>query len=231
MTKTALITGANRGIGFEIARQLSKKGLHVFLTARNKDAGEEAAKKLRKENLSVDFILLDISDIESIKNAVHLLSKKVNHLDVLINNAAVLSKNDDDLLTVPEKVVQDTIHTNVFGTLFVVQHFANLLSNGSRIINISSGGGSMTDPVGGWSPVYCISKSAVNELTRNLAYYLSDKKDSVNAMCKGWLRTRMGGSGASRSVEKGSETAVWLATEAPVSLTGKFFTDKKEIPW
>src|SRR3569832_2462923 len=136
MTFFVFFFGVFCGFGFVFARQLSKKGMHDFLTARNKDAGEEAAKKLRKENLSVDFILLDISDIESIKNAVHLLSKKVNHLDVLINNAAVLSKNDDDLLTVPEKVVQDTIHTNVFGTLFVVQHFANLLSNGSRIINI-----------------------------------------------------------------------------------------------
>ena len=89
----------------------------------------------------------------------------------------------------------------------------------------------MTDPVGGWSPVYCISKSAVNALTRHLTYYLEEKNVVVNAACPGWVRTDMGGRSATRSVEKGAETIVWLATEAPLSLTGKFFRDKKEIPW
>jgi NAD(P)-dependent dehydrogenase (short-subunit alcohol dehydrogenase family) len=226
-----LITGANRGIGFEIARQLGKKGFHVFLSARRKDAGEKALKKLQEEGIHAEFILMNIADIQSIQNAAAEISKKIKHLDVLVNNAGIALKEDDNLLTVDSKVVTDTFQTNVFGALYVTQQFAALLGKGSRMINISSGGGSMTDEVGGWSPVYCISKSALNALTRHLAYYLEEKEVSVNAMCPGWVRTDMGGRGAPRSVEKGAETAVWLATEAPASFTGKFFRDKKEIPW
>jgi NAD(P)-dependent dehydrogenase (short-subunit alcohol dehydrogenase family) len=226
-----LITGANRGIGFEIARQLGKKGLHVYLTARNQKAGEDAAAKLQQENINVDFVQLDIADLRSVENAAMYVRSQTESLGILINNAAMLSSHDKDLLTVHPAVINETIHTNVFGALQVVQHFAPMLQQGSRIINVSSGGGSMTDPVGGWAPVYCISKAALNALTRHLAYYLHEKNISVNAMCPGWVRTDMGGSGATRSVEKGAETAVWLATEAPASYTGKFFRDKKEIPW
>jgi NAD(P)-dependent dehydrogenase (short-subunit alcohol dehydrogenase family) len=226
-----LITGANKGIGFETARQLGKKGLHVFLTARNEKAGREAAAKLQNENLNVEFVPLDVTDAASIKKAAASVAAKAPKLDVLINNAAILLDEDENLLTVSPKAVQDIFSTNVFGHLQVVQQFVSVLGTGSRIINISSGGGSMTDPVGGWAPVYCITKSALNAMTRHLAYYLSDKRISVNAMCPGWVRTDMGGRSASRSVEKGAETAVWLASEAPASLTGKFFRDKKEIPW
>jgi NAD(P)-dependent dehydrogenase (short-subunit alcohol dehydrogenase family) len=228
---TVLITGANKGIGFETARQLAKKGLHVFLTARNEKGGEEAIAKLQKENLSVDFIQLNIMDAASIKKASAVVASKVAKLDALINNAAILLHEDENLLAVSPQAVQHIFGTNVFGHLQVIQQFNSLLTQGSRIINISSGGGSMTDPVGGWAPVYCITKSALNAMTRHLAYYLSDKGVSVNAMCPGWVRTDMGGRGASRSVEKGAETAVWLATDAPPSFTGKFFRDKKEIPW
>jgi NAD(P)-dependent dehydrogenase (short-subunit alcohol dehydrogenase family) len=228
---SALITGANRGIGFETARQLGKKGFYIFLTARKQDEGEKARRKLEAENITGEFIQLDITSLESIGSAFEKVSRKISHLDVLINNAAILSKQDNDLLTVDAKIVSDTMNTNVTGVLLVTQHFAPLLSKGSRVLNLSSGGGSMTDPIGGWSPVYCISKSAVNALTRHLAYYLGEKKVAVNAACPGWVRTDMGGRSATRSVEKGAETIVWLASEAPHTLTGKFFRDKKEIPW
>jgi NAD(P)-dependent dehydrogenase (short-subunit alcohol dehydrogenase family) len=226
-----LITGANRGIGFETAYQLAKKGLHVFLTSRNRKAGEVAVSRLVKEKLSAEFIELDITDAASIKQACYAVSSKVPQLNVLINNAAILMDEDENLLTVPQHVVQATFATNVFGHLQVVQQFSALLGRTSRIINISSGGGSMTDSVGGWAPVYCITKSALNAMTRHLAYYLRDKGVVVNAMCPGWVKTDMGGYGATRTPQQGAETAVWLATEAPASFTGKFFRDKKEIPW
>ena len=89
----------------------------------------------------------------------------------------------------------------------------------------------MTDAVGGWSPAYCVSKTLLNSITRQLAYELHQKNISVNAVCPGWVRTGLGGTGATRSLEHGAETPVWLATEAPQELTGKFFRDKKQIPW
>jgi NAD(P)-dependent dehydrogenase (short-subunit alcohol dehydrogenase family) len=228
---SALITGSNRGIGFETARQLGKKGFYIFLTARKESEGLKALNKLKQENISGEFIQLDISSMESVLAAAGKVRKKISRLDVLINNAAILLKEDDDLLSVDLKIVSQTIDTNVLGVLRMTQQFTPLLSKGSRVINLSSGGGSMTDHVGGWSPVYCISKSAVNALTRHLAYYMEEKNVVVNAVCPGWVRTDMGGRSATRSVEKGAETIVWLAAEAPLSLTGKFFRDKKEIPW
>jgi NAD(P)-dependent dehydrogenase (short-subunit alcohol dehydrogenase family) len=229
--QTVLITGSNRGIGFETARQLGQRGFYIFLTARNHNEGEKAIRVLKNEKIEGEFIPLDIASPESIKNAFDALQKKISQLHVLINNAAILFKKDNDLLTVDSKVISETINTNVIGTLLVTQCFSPLLLKGSRVINLSSGGGSMTDPVGGWSPVYCISKSAVNALTRHLAYYLGNRNVVVNAVCPGWVRTDMGGKNATRSVAKGAETIVWLASEAPISLTGKFFRDKKEIPW
>ncbi len=228
---SALITGSNRGIGFETARQLGKKGFYIFLASRKENEGLKALDKLKSENIDGEFIQLDVASLESIRTAYDKVRKKISKLDVLINNAAILLKEDDDLLDVDIKIVTETINTNVLGVLQMTQQFFPLLSKGSRVINLSSGGGSMTDPVGGWSPVYCISKSAVNALTRHLAYYLSEKSIVVNAACPGWVRTDMGGRSAPRSVEKGAETIVWLASEAPLSLTGKFFRDKREIPW
>jgi len=228
---TVLITGANRGIGLETARQLGKKGYYVFLGARNKEAGDAAINSLHEQGIEGELTLLDVTSMQSIREATDALKLKIAKLDVLINNAAVLLKADEDLLTVDFKTVSETMNTNVLGVLYVTQHLSQLLTEGSRVLNVSSGGGSMSDPVGGWSPVYCVSKSAVNALTRHLAYYFSDQDVSVNAVCPGWVRTEMGGRSATRSVEKGAETIVWLATEADHSLTGKFFRDKKEIPW
>ena len=121
--------------------------------------------------------------------------------------------------------------TAAFGPLRVTKDFLPFIPSGGRVIMISSGGGSMTDEVGGWWPAYCVSKSLLNAITRHLAYELSEKNISVNAVCPGWVKTEMGGRGAPRSVERGAETITWLATEAPLKLTGKFFRDRKEIPW
>jgi len=230
MKKAILITGSNKGIGFEIARQLAKLGHHVILSARNETRLKQAVEKLKTELLDVDDLLMDVSDEQSIRLATEEFAKRKINLDVLINNAAVMLKNDRSVIQESDVMLQ-AITTNSIGSLWVCKAFLPYMKNPSRFINISSGGGSMTDSVGGWAPAYCVSKTLLNSITRQLAYELESKNISVNAVCPGWVRTDMGGKGANRPVEKGAETPVWLATEAPKELTGKFFRDKKQIPW
>jgi NAD(P)-dependent dehydrogenase (short-subunit alcohol dehydrogenase family) len=231
MKKIILITGANRGIGFETARQLGKLGYHVIISARDEVKLQEALQKLKKENMEVESLLMDLSNAKSIADAAREFSKRKLKLDVLINNAAIGLKGDRSILQNEETILTETLNTNCMGPLRVCKAFLPFMSSPSRIINISSGGGSMTDPIGGWSPAYCVSKSLLNALTRHLAYELESGNISVNAVCPGWVRTDMGGNAASRSVAKGAETPVWLATDAPQKFSGKFFRDKKEIPW
>jgi NAD(P)-dependent dehydrogenase (short-subunit alcohol dehydrogenase family) len=175
-------------------------------------------------------LFLDINDELSIDAAVSILSKQNKKLDVLINNAAVLFQHDDSILNNSE-ILYNTLNTNSLGALRVCKAFLPFLKKPARIINVSSMGGSMTDATGGWAPAYCVSKTLLNAITRQLAYELKSRKISVNAVCPGWVRTDMGGRAATRSVEHGAETPVWLATMAPQELTGKFFRDKKLIPW
>ncbi len=229
--KTALITGSNKGIGFEIARQLCKKGLRVFISGRDENRLSDAQSKLNSENLSAEVLLMDVSELKSIMNASEVFLKYKTRLDVLVNNAAIIVPHDENLLTDSVDLLNKTIQTNCFGPLNVIKEFLSSLNRPSRIVNLSSGGGSMTDPVGGWSPAYCISKTMLNGLTRHLAYELSEYGISVNAVCPGWVKTDMGGKSAPVSVQKGAETPVWLATEAPSDMTGKFFRNKHEIDW
>ena len=228
--KIILVTGSNKGIGFEIVRQLSKSGQAVVLTARNEAKGMLAVETLKKENLSVHFINLDVTQEASIISAAEKVKSQFGKLDVLINNAAILLKEDQNLTKDASSVFNQTMVTNVHGPLTVVRHFLPLFSKNGRIIMTSSGGGSMTDAVGGWSPAYCISKSALNAMTRHLAYELSDRQIAVNAYCPGWVRTDMGGKSAPRNVEQGADTVVWLATTEHVN-SGLFFRDRKVIPW
>jgi NAD(P)-dependent dehydrogenase (short-subunit alcohol dehydrogenase family) len=228
--KVILVTGANKGIGLEIVRQLARLGHDVILTARDKKRGKEAVEKLVEENLTAQFIQLDITDTRSIQTAVEQIKQKVGRVDVLINNAAILLKEDQALLNNTWDVIQTTIETNSMAQLQVARYFQTLFGKGSRLIMTSSGGGSMTDPVGGWSPAYCISKSLLNAITRHLAHEWTGQQISVNAFCPGWVKTDMGGKAAPRSVEQGADTAVWLATSDRIS-TGKFFRDRQEIPW
>lgn len=228
--RTIVITGANKGIGFEVARQLAKLQHTVVLGVRDSAKGREAVDRLKEEGLDGHFLLLDVSDEASIKQAAQQVKNHFGKVDVLINNAAVLLREDHSLSEGTAEVFHRTMRTNVFGPVQMVRHFLSLIPSGGRIINTSSGGGSMTDPVGGWSPVYCISKSSLNAITRHLAYELSSRNISVNAYCPGWVRTDMGGKSAPRTVQQGADTAVWLAT-AKISETGKFFRDRKVIPW
>ncbi len=228
--KTILITGSNKGIGYETARQLLRMGHRVILSGRDEVKIRAAAASLEKEGGEVQLVTMDVSAPESVQSAAAILQKQQVRLDVLINNAGIVHRADRDLSADNEDVLLTTLATNSLGPLRVVRALLPMLNAGGRIINISSEGGSMTDPVGGWSPAYCVSKSLLNAMARHLAYELEDRKITVNAICPGWVKTDMGGKSAPRSVERGAETLVWMATANSVP-TGMFFRDKKVIPW
>ena len=234
--RIALVTGANKGIGFEVARDLARKGFHVFLGARDTEAGEAAAEKLRKEGEKEDygeirFLKIDVSKPDSIRHAAEEFSRKSDRLDTLVNNAGILLDDDKDVLTATPEMFETTLRTNTLGALLVAQAFVLFLkkSGAPRIVNVSSGGGQLADGADGWAPAYCISKTALNGVTSQLAAALP--KFAVNSVCPGWVRTDMGGPNASRSVGEGATGIVWLAADAPQNETGKFFRDRKVIPW
>jgi len=228
---TVLVTGANKGIGREVAGQLARKGFHVFVAARNPDAGRKAADEIAKQSGKATFIEVDVTDNASVRAAAREFSKIADHLDVLVNNAGIMMDGDDAILEVSDNIFRRTIETNVLGALRATRAFTPLLvkSKAPRVINVSSSGGQLTGGADGWSPAYCISKTALNGVTSQLAAALP--KFAVNSVCPGWVRTDMGGRNATRSVEEGADTIVWLATDAPQKLTGKFLRDRKEIPW
>src|SRR5499427_6619894 len=229
--KTALITGANKGIGHEVARQLATKGFHVFVGARNPKAGRKAAKEIAKPGGKVTFLEIDVDDDDSVTNAAREFSNIEDHLDVLVNNAGIIVDGDNAILESSDDLFRKTLETNTLGALRVTRAFAPSLAKSKtpRVINVSSGGGQLTGGAEGWSPAYCISKTALNGVTSQLAAVLP--KFAVNSVCPGWVRTDMGGRNATRSVEEGADTIVWLATDAPQELTGRFLRDRKEIPW
>jgi NAD(P)-dependent dehydrogenase (short-subunit alcohol dehydrogenase family) len=229
--KTALVTGANKGIGHEVARQLARTGFHVFVGARNREAGRKAAAEITKQGGKATPLEIDVADNASVIAAAREFSKIADHLDVLVNNAGIMMDGDDAILGVSDDLLRKTLETNTLGALRVTRAFAPLLAKGKapRVVNVSSGGGQLTGGADGWSPAYCISKTALNAVTSQLATALP--KFAVNSVCPGWVRTEMGGSNATRSVEEGADTIVWLASEAPQKLTGKFLRDRKEIPW
>ena len=227
--KTALVTGSNRGIGFEVAGQLLKLNYKVFITSRKIENGKKAVKILKEKFEHVDFLDLDVSDEKSIKTAAEKFKSFNAKLDVLINNAGILP-NQKKIDSVDSESVMKTFITNSLGPLLVIQNFLQFMPNGGRIINVHSGLGLLSE-MSDSTAAYSISKTALSAVTIQFSNNLSDKKISVNAVCPGWVRTDMGGKNAPRSVEKGAETIVWLANEATQNLTGKVFRDKKEIFW
>ena len=234
--RTAFVTGANKGIGFEVARQLVREGFRVFLGARDQESGKAAAEKLNQEirkagNEKVNFLRIDISKPESIRRAAEEFAGQSDRLDALVNNAGILLDEDKDVLALSAEMFQTTLRTNTLGALLVSQAFLPFLrkSDNPRIVNVSSGGGQLADGADGWAPAYCISKTALNGVTIQLAAALPDF--AINSVCPGWVRTDMGGANATRSVAEGASGVVWLACEAPQSLTAKFVRDRQVIPW
>ncbi|MGH7494865.1 MAG: SDR family oxidoreductase [bacterium] len=230
--KTALITGANRGIGLEVARQLLEEGFHVFLGARNREAGERAVASLLKDGMKIDFVELEVTSEESIREAVQAVANRSGRLDALVNNAAILEDEKLSVFEISAAVLQKTLMTNTIAPFLLAQAFVPLLmkSQGGRIINVSSGAGSLNE-MGTYAPAYSISKAALNAVTVQLSAALKSKGIAVNSVCPGWVRTDMGGGNAPRSVQKGAETIVWLASMAPQNLTGQFWRDRKVIAW
>jgi len=234
--RIALVTGANKGIGFEVARQMARKGFHVFLGARNSDAGVAAVQKLNKEGEKEDYgeitvLKIDVSKPDSIRRAAEEFSRKSDRLDTLVNNAGILLDGDKDVLMATPETFETTLRTNTVGPLLVSQAFVPFLkkSDAPRIVNVSSGSGQLAGGADGWAPAYCISKTALNGVTSQLATALPTFP--VNSACPGWVRTDMGGSNATRSVAEDASGIVWLAADASQSQTSKFFRDRKVIPW
>lgn len=231
--RTALITGANKGIGQEIARQLARRGFAVFIGARDMAKGRAASEELCREGYEATFIHLDVTDPVSIKNASGSFSQKADHLDVLVNNAAILEDHGEDILKLNAEMLDRTLKANVNGPILVTQDFLPHLvksPTGGRIINVSSGAGSLAR-MGTYAPAYSISKTALNAVTKQFAGALKSQHIAVNCVDPGWVRTDMGGANANRPVEAGAETIVWLATDAPATETGKFWHDKREVDW
>ena len=202
------------------------------LVARDEDKGRRAVEGIETEDGKASFLSLDVSRSDNIKRAASQFTAIADHLDVLINNAAIYPDQGLTISTLPRERLAETFQTNTFGPLEVTQAFLPLLrqATAARIINVSSGYGQL-DGLSPDAPSYCLSKLALNGLTIMLAKALEADRIAVNSMCPGWVRTDMGGPNANHSVEEGADTVVWLADEAPHELTGKFCRNRQEIPW
>ncbi|WP_224370500.1 SDR family NAD(P)-dependent oxidoreductase [Hyalangium versicolor] len=257
---TVLVTGGNRGIGFEVCRQLARAGMRVLLTARDTAGGEQAARTLRTESLDVVFEPLDVASQESILTLATKLERQGQRLSALVNNAAITMDGFD------ARVAEQTTVVNFFGAWLVAERLGLLLEKHGRLVMVSSDGGELGrlcpeirrrfDPPPsketlaalvrefiedvrsgqfarkGWPrSAYRVSKAALNALTRRLAEEFKERQLLVNAVCPGWVRTRMGGPSAPLSVEAGADTIAWAAMLPPDGPSGGFFQDRKPIAW
>jgi NAD(P)-dependent dehydrogenase (short-subunit alcohol dehydrogenase family) len=226
MNKIAAVTGANRGIGQEIVRQLGEAGFSVIACGRDLKKVKDAVAGMKGE---IRPFQLDVCSKEEAEALAEYLEKEYGRLDVLINNAGIIG--NQPMIKFDMEEIRTVMETNFFGLMQLTGKLLPLIrkSPGGRIINLSSGMGALDDHVTGHAS-YRLSKWGLNGFTILLANELTDTQVRVNAMCPGWVRTDMGGASASRSVSKGAETAVWLATAKEIP-TGSFFRDKKVIEW
>lgn len=229
MTRTVLVTGANRGIGLAIVRQLAEAGNRVLLGSRDLSAGEAAAKSLRRPELDIQPVHMDLNDEAAIDAALRKIHQSGGRVDALINNAGVL--HEKPILKLTDAEIADSIAVHLAGPLRLIRALApDMIARGyGRIVNVSSGWGSFSEGMGG-PGLYGVTKAALNALTIRLAKELPSAV-KVNAMCPGWVRTRMGGKSASRTPDEGADTAVWLATLPDDGPTGGFFRNRKPIKW
>ena len=237
--RTALVTGANRGIGYHVCRDLAAQGMRVILSARNAAEGEKSAGRLRADGLEVAFLHMDVGDAASVQKAAEAVERNWGRLDVLINNAAIFVDHDWDspgAMPPPKNLAQMAervdlaVAVNLRGPYIVIQAFAPLMKKNryGRIVNISSVMGQLSSMSGG-SHTYRITKAALNAVTRIFAAELAGDGILVNSVCPGWRRTSMGGASAPLAPEEGNETIIKMATLPPNGPTGRFFRSGSEI--
>ena len=234
--KIAVVTGGNRGMGFETCRQLGRRGARVILTSRDPAKGEAAAGRLQGEGLDVRHHQLDVADDDGIARLAEFIRSEFGRLDILINNAGIARGRDEPreramrTFEATPGGLREVLATNLIGPFLLCQTLIPLMQGRGRVVNVSSGMGQLSE-MGSGLPAYRISKAGLNALTRIFASELEGSGIKVNAVCPGWVRTDMGGAGAARSVEEGVATTVWLATLPDDGPSGGLFRDRKPIPW
>ncbi len=232
--RIAIVTGGNRGIGKEIARQLMKADAFVIVGCRSEPKCALVADELRTEvGKNIAGYVLDVNDTKSVRSFVEKVVKHHGAPAILVNNAGVYPEATESRLVDSEtKVWRETFETNLFGAMRMCREVVPHMKKPryGRVVNISSGLGQLHQ-MGEGSPAYRVSKAALNALTRTLAAEVAGTGILVNSMSPGWVKTSMGGENAPRSVEEGADTAVWLATLPSSGPTGQFFRDRKQIPW
>lgn len=226
----ALVTGANRGIGFEVCRKLAEEGYRVMLTARDASKARDAAERIGGEARGITTQQLDVTDAASIERAREAIARRFRRLDVLVNNAAIDYDTDQEVLTADLDRVARTLDANTLGPWRVAQACLPLLrrSAHARIVNVSSGAGALAS-LGDRTPGYSLSKAALNALTIMMAASLEAEGILVNAVCPGWVRTEMGGPNATRSIAEGAASVVWAAVLPDGGPSGGFFRDGKRV--
>jgi NAD(P)-dependent dehydrogenase (short-subunit alcohol dehydrogenase family) len=231
--RVALVTGANRGLGFETARQLIAKGLVVVLAGRDAAAIERARRTLRdEEQRRAITVQMDVTRVDTITAAQRALIERVGSVDVLVNNAAVLLGESDGVLSIAADDYRRTFETNLFGVIEVCRAFVPAMARVGygRVVNVSSGAGQLAT-MSSYAPAYSMSKAALNAFTRILADTYRSRGVLANVVDPGWVRTDMGGPSAPRSPQQGADTIVWLATLPDGGPTGGFFHDRRAIEW
>jgi len=231
MARVALVTGANRGIGKEVARQLAERGFVTLAAARDLAKAEDAVAELGGGAIELYARELDVADDASVERCFAGVRDEFGELEVLVNNAGIgypgMQAVDADL-----DAVKTVLETNLFGAWRCAEHAVALMrANGcGRIVNVSTGMARLSD-MGGGSAAYRVSKTSLNALTRMLAAETRSDGIKVNSVCPGWVATDMGGPGAPRSVEQGADTITWAATLPDDGPTGGFFRDREPIAW
>jgi NAD(P)-dependent dehydrogenase (short-subunit alcohol dehydrogenase family) len=231
-THVALVTGANRGLGFETSRQLLASGLKVVLAGRDHRALEAAAARLGANDQQLMTVQLDVTNTDSIARARRAAVERFGRVDVLVNNAAILLSESEAALAISAEDYRTTFDTNVFGVIEVCRVFVPEMARAGygRVVNVSSGAGQLSS-MSTYAPAYSMSKAALNACTRILADTYRSRGVLINAVDPGWVRTDMGGPAAPRSPEEGADTIVWLATLPKGGASGGFFRDRRPIAW
>ncbi len=231
--KIAIVTGGNRGIGREIARQLMKADMFVVIGCRTEPKCAMAVDELTREGGNIAGFPLDVNDTKSVKRFVEHVEKHHGAPSILVNNAGVYPESTESkVVDTATSVWRETFETNLFGAVRMCREVVPPMKKirYGRIVNISSGLGQLHQ-MGEGSPAYRVSKAALNALTRTLAAEVAGSGILVNSMSPGWVQTDMGGENAPRTVEEGADTAVWLCLLPSNGPTGQFFRDRKPIPW